>query len=1036
MRKYRLAWVLLVAFGAAAPPLASERLAIHRLGQTEGLASDRVNCLLEDSRGLLWVGTTSGLSRFDGERFVSYGTADGLPNPSIQSVLEDASGRLWVATAAGLARMLPARDGDGRLFRAYTFEGTALDQIVRTLLEDSAGRLWVGVGGRLFRLDDGGDEASFREVDLGIEWLPDEAREVRDLAEGRDGSLWVATTIALLRLAPDGRQIRYPVAPAPDVASVLDLLVDSRGRLWILGAGVLVYQPDSFDVAVEGPLSERARPIEPALDRLPEREGEVVRLLGLPASGYSSAIELRDGEVWIGSGFELDLVSADGWRKWTEANGLGSHRLSALLEDREGNVWIATYGLGLLRLDRQGFVSFGPSEGLATENASSIVPDGEGGVLVVGSPASSYVHVLRDGTLEAVRLPIEQDPPRPGWGWNQVTWRDSRGEWWVPTSGGLYRFARQRRVEDLAHARPLGVYGLRSELGSDRIFRLFEDSRSDVWVGAFGPVRLARFERATGRFRRLAPAAGAPSDVPTAFAEDAGGAVWIGFYEGGVARYRDGRFETFGAAEGVPVGFVSTLLADARGALWLGTSSGGLARAVEPTAPRPRFAPAPGLPPGGLDRVNCLVEDLAGRIYVGTDRGIERLDPERGVLRHFDTANGLAGNEVVAARRDGRGDLWFATSGGASRLHPVADGPPRPPRIQITEVRAGGRALPVPELGVPELAPFRVPAGVYEIEIGFGAVDLSAIGGLRYQVSVDSRRDGEWDPPSRERRVHLVGLGPGEYQFRARALRGDGVASAPVTLPFTVMPPFWRRGAFLTAVGLLVVAAVVGAVRLRLRRLAALQAVRERISADLHDELGLSLSRIAMLSEVARRRAGPAAEESLVTIGDSARELIDATSDMAWALDPRRDDLGSLLARLRRLASDVFEGAGVAWSFDAPDCCDRLPLAAEVRRHLFLILKEALHNAARHSGASTVRLALAVREGCLEAEVRDDGRGFDAGGRAPGADGSGVASMTRRARELGGELEIESSVGRGTRVRLRAPVGRDRRPACGEGSGR
>jgi len=1025
VRIVRSALVLLVALGAAAPPLASERLAIHRLGQTDGLASDRVNCLLEDSRGLLWVGTSSGLSRFDGERFVTYGTADGLPNPSIQSVLEDSSGRLWVATSRGLARMLPARDADGRIFRAYPFEGSTLDAIVRTILEDSAGRLWVGVGPRLFRLDESGGEAAFHEVELGIEWQRDQAREVRDLAEGRDGSLWVATSLALLRLAPDGRRTRYPVGPPPDVASVLDLLVDSRGRLWILGDGVLVYQPDSFDVAVGGTLSARARPIEPELGNLPTREGDVVRLLGPPSSGFSSAIELRDGEVWIGSAFELDLVSAGGWRRLTEANGLGSHLISALLEDREGNVWIATYGQGLLRLDRQGFVSFGTSEGLATENVTSVIPDGEGGVLVVGVPASSYVHVPRGETLEAVRIPVDRD--RPGWGWNQVTWLDSRGEWWVPTSGGLYRFARQRRVEDLARARPLAVYGERSELGSDRIFRLFEDSRGDLWVGAFGPVRLARFERATGRFHRLAPAAGAPADVPSAFAEDAAGTVWIGFYEGGVARLRDGRFETFGAAEGIPSGFVSTLFSDRRGGLWVGTSAGGLARAADPTATRPRFEPPPGVPPGTLERVNCLVEDLAGRIYVGTDRGIERLDPERGALRHFDAANGLIGNEVVSARRDGRGDLWFATSGGVSRLRPGTEGPPRPPRIQITELRAGGRQLAVPELGVPELPPFRVPAGVYEIEIGFGAVDLSTIGGLRYQVSVDGRHGGDWDPPSRERRVHLVGLGPGDYVFRARALRGDGVASVPVAVAFTVLPPFWRRGAFVGSVGLLAVVGVVGAVRLRLRRVAAMQAVRERISADLHDELGLSLSRIAMLSEVARRRAGPAAEEELVTIGDSARELIDATSDMAWALDPRRDDLGSLLARLRRLASDVFEGAGVAWSFDAPEGCDRLPLAAEVRRHLFLILKEALQNVARHSGARTVRLAIGVREGWREAEVRDDGRGFEPSERAPGADGSGLASMARRAEELGGELAVESSAGRGTRVRLRAPVARERR---------
>ncbi len=1024
MRIVPSAVVVAAALVAAVPPLASERLAIQRFAQTEGLASDHVACLLEDSRGLLWIGTGSGLSRFDGERFVSYSRADGLPHSSIHQVLEDASGHLWVATSAGLARMLAARDGDGRLFRTYRFGESGLGEVVRAILEDSAGRIWVAVGARLFRSTVEGNDLAFREVELGIEWLRDEAREVRDLAEGRDGSIWVATSLALLRLSPDGRHTRYSVEGPPDIASVLDLLVDSRGRLWLLGHGVLVFQPDSYGNVPATPLAGRARPVAAALEELPRREGEVVRLEGVPTSGFTSALELRDGEIWIASVSALDVVGAGGPRRLTERNGLGTNLFSALLEDREGNVWIGTRGRGLLRLDRHGFVSYGQAEGLATENVASIVPDGQGGVLVIGAPAASYVHVPRGGGFEAIPIPIDRDPPQPGWGWNQVTWLDSRGEWWVPTGDGLYRFPRLGRVEELARARPIARYGARDGLGADRIFRLFEDSRGDLWVGAFGPTRLARWERATERFLRYGAEDGLPSKIGTAFVEDGSGAVWIGFFEGGVARHRQGRFELFGAADGVPAGFVSTLFVDSAGGLWVGTTEGGLARAAEPSAARPRFEP----PASGSERaqqgVLCLTEDLAGRIYVGTARGIDRFDPATGTLRHFDSANGLIGNEVISARRDGAGDLWFATSAGVSRLHPVAEGPVRPPRLLITELRAGGEALPIAELGVASLPPFRVEAGIYELEIGFGAIDLSAIGGLQYQTSLDGRNGGEWDRPSRERRVHLVGLGPGDYLFRVRALRGDGVSSEPIAVAFTVLPPFWRRGWFVGATMVALLGTVVGATRLRLRRLAALQRVRERISADLHDELGLSLSRIAMLSEVARRRAGAAAEEELVAIGDSARELIDATSDMAWALDPRRDDLGSLMARLRRLASDVFEGAGVSWSFEAPEECDQLPIRAEVRRHLLLILKEALHNAARHAHARTVRLEIAVREGWLDAEVRDDGRGFDPAAKRAGADGSGLAGMARRAAELGGEVDVISMPGRGTRVRVRARIGR------------
>ncbi|MCZ7651002.1 MAG: response regulator [Thermoanaerobaculia bacterium] len=376
-----------------------------------------------------------------------------------------------------------------------------------------------------------------------------------------------------------------------------------------------------------------------------------------------------------------------------------------------------------------------------------------------------------------------------------------------------------------------------------------------------------------------------------------------------------------------------------------------------------------------------------------------------GALRHFDSAHGLINNDVFGACRDSAGDLWFATKGGAARLRPQPDPEPRAPRLLVTAMRVAGRQLPVAELGLAAVPPFSLPAGGFEIEIGFGAVDLSPGADLRYQVGLARNGDGgEWGRPVRERRAHLVGLAPGRYLFRARALRAGGLASVPVEIAFTVTPPLWRRPWVIALLTALAVALAAGLVRLRLRRLAALQRVRERIAADLHDELGLSLSRISMLAEVARRRrgAGEDSDAELLEIGESARELIGATSDMAWALDPRRDDLGALLARLRRLASDVFEGGGVRWRLVAPEGCERLPLGAEARRHLFLILKEAVQNAARHAGASAVEVEVALRGDRLAAAVRDDGRGFDAAAELAAGDGGGLAGMARRARELGG----------------------------------
>jgi len=1006
-----------------------EQLALRRFSQTDGLAGDHVTALFQDTRGYLWVGTGSGLSRFDGERFVSYGSADGLPSPEVTSLLEDREGRLWVGTARGLALMLPTRDVDGRLFRDLALAEAAGDETVRALLEDRSGRLWVAAGSRLLRSGEGGAGLLFAEEPLDPPWLENEARELRALVEGADGSLWAATSVGLFRRAPAGGWSRYLVESPPDVASVVALAADRAGRLWIAGNGVAVLLPEAPGEEPGMPLYLRARSASASLAGLPARPGEVVRLRELPPGGYTALGELASGEVWVAGFFGLVAIGSGPPRGLDGADGLPSEALTALLEDREGAVWAGTFGHGLVRLDRGGFVGFGPDDGLATPYPSAVLcgGDGEESVVLVGAPPSTSLHLPRGRRLEAFPLPLAARAAVPGWGWGQVTLRDRAGAWWVPTGSGLLRFAPVRGLGELAAARPTARFGSAVGLGSDRVFRLFEDSRGDLWVGAFGDVRLARREAASGRWHGYGVADGVWHDAASAFAETADGAVWIGFYLGGVARFRADRFETFGVAEGVPAGFVSALLADSRGGLWVGTTAGGLARAEEAAAARPRFAPTAleGEIDGGA--VQALVEDGFGRIWVGGRRGIDRIDPVSGALRHFDSAHGLINNDVFGACRDSAGDLWFATKGGAARLRPQPDPEPRAPRLLVTAMRVAGRQLPVAELGLAAVPPFSLPAGGFEIEIGFGAVDLSPGADLRYQVGLARNGDGgEWGRPVRERRAHLVGLAPGRYLFRARALRAGGLASVPVEIAFTVTPPLWRRPWVIALLTALAVALAAGLVRLRLRRLAALQRVRERIAADLHDELGLSLSRISMLAEVARRRrgAGEDSDAELLEIGESARELIGATSDMAWALDPRRDDLGALLARLRRLASDVFEGGGVRWRLVAPEGCERLPLGAEARRHLFLILKEAVQNAARHAGASAVEVEVALRGDRLAAAVRDDGRGFDAAAELAAGDGGGLAGMARRARELGGELRVESAPGAGTCIHLEVPAGR------------
>jgi signal transduction histidine kinase len=196
--------------------------------------------------------------------------------------------------------------------------------------------------------------------------------------------------------------------------------------------------------------------------------------------------------------------------------------------------------------------------------------------------------------------------------------------------------------------------------------------------------------------------------------------------------------------------------------------------------------------------------------------------------------------------------------------------------------------------------------------------------------------------------------------------------------------------------------------------------VRTRIASDLHDDIGSSLSQIAILSEVARTSAGDDARLAapLGRIATLSRESVDAMGDIVWAIDPHRDTPTHLAQRLRRLASDVLSARGIEVLFEMSDP-SQLRLGADVRREVFLIFKEALHNITRHAQATRVQIVLSITRHRLELVLQDDGCGFDVAG-AP--DGHGLRSMARRAQGLGGTLAVTSADGTGARLVVSVPL--------------
>jgi signal transduction histidine kinase len=385
----------------------------------------------------------------------------------------------------------------------------------------------------------------------------------------------------------------------------------------------------------------------------------------------------------------------------------------------------------------------------------------------------------------------------------------------------------------------------------------------------------------------------------------------------------------------------------------------------------------------------------------------------------------LATNLVDVAWRDSHGNLWFGTHRGISRLAPLREPPPPIPVPWITAVHVDGVPQRVSELGAPRVSGLKLVSGQNRVEIDFLALTSAPGESVAYQYRMEGL-DRDWSPVSTARSVMYAHLPPGRFRFLVRAIAFEDQVIGPDTAEvlLVVQPQVWRRIGWLALAALVLGGGVYALYRYRVAGLVAIEQMRTRIATDLHDDLGSSLSRISILSEVARRRAegDPEGMRLLNDIGEAAREMMESLGENIWSIDPRRDNLRSLVTRIRRFASDLLESRGVAWTMQAPPAPELVKLSPVERRHLYLIFKEAIHNVARHSGASAVSLSIAVAGHRLTAVMKDNGKGFVAPQATESVGRHGLPSMVARAAQLGGVLWIESTPGSGTEIRLDVPL--------------
>ena len=963
-------WIVVVLASSSAR---AEHLAARVYTTVDGLSNDRVDRGARDRSGYLWFATSEGVSRFDGEHFIRFGVAEGLPAPETHDVIAARDGTIWIATDGGIAWLDPSV---ATAHPRFALVGTSTG--ANAVFEAPDGTIWGGTDDGLVKLRAPGRAIAPQKIAFA-----DGVAVLSIASDPRDGTLWLGTTRGLWQRSE--HSVHYRVAPLADRDDrVGAVLFDRHGRLWIEHTGAMVF-------AMTPPIGDAGTPL-----------WERATIKYAPTKGARrNLLEDSHGTMWIGTTDELITYDdATGFRVVPSTALPIDRALSPCVEDSAGNLWFGSNTQGLVRYAPSGFTAFTRADGLETDYVHAFVETADAFYAVTWNNG----HVLErfDGThFTSVRPQPAPSVRAMAWGWQQTVLRDREGAWWYPTADGVERYPVGLAVEALATTPPAWIATTPRLPGRD-VFRLYEDRRGDVWIATLSVPGIARWSRATNE---IAEVPGVPRGVVAAFAEDTHGALWIA-YTDRLLRIRDGGApETFGTAHGLPSGDLQALLVDTHGRLWIAVNDRGVVRVDDPAAATLRmtaFTTAQGL---ASDHAMTLVDDEAGRVYVGTSHGIDRIDLD-GAIVHFDIADGLPNDYVFSSHRTRDGVLWFGTNAGAARFDPRRVVPTVLPPTYLTSVAVEGEVVPSALAGTPWLE-LELGSSTDQLDLAF-TIPAFAVGDpIRFQYRLDGAEHA-WSSPVRERSVHYARLAPGRYQFNVRAVAASGVVAPQATVVFTVLAPIWQRTWFLALCGLGIAGVTYLIVRARVRHVLAIERVRTRIATDLHDELGANLSRISILSEVAIRRA--AAEQPMTgqvdEIGKSARELVDVAADIVWSTDPHRDDLGSVIVRLRGFAGDVLEGRGIAWTLTAPPDPGRLKLDPDQRRHLHLIAKEAIHNVAKHSGARTATIAITARNGGIQLVVHDDGVGF-----AGESGGNGLGNMHARAREAGGTLTIESQAG-------------------------
>jgi signal transduction histidine kinase/ligand-binding sensor domain-containing protein len=969
--KHAAAVAMVVAVTASAPPAARAadlpsiltEYSVASWGQKDGFPLGSTWAIVQDEDGYLWLGTDTGLFRFDGVRFVPWSAPQVEPplRGSVRSLLVARDGSLWIGYGES-GRAVRLHHGESRIYG----EAEGLTQAALTAFaEDPDGRIWAATGRGLYRLD--GDRWSHAGADVG---LPDgpaysirftRRHEMivgtgagifrrsgaapfgrldtfyegvpRSISESADGHLYVTDSVVGFRPLDDGS------VDAHRRGRGYALFNDSHDNLWVgtLGQGLWRVRRRGADYSIERTIELTGLSSDGVMVLMEDRDGNLWagtseglnrliprRIIRVTDLGLVTGVEPGpDGDLWASTNDELLQFSASKTEAPLARVGAHGSRLRTMFANKRG-LWAVT-DRGLVRL----------------EQGRTLVP-------VTGTQSLRQVSALT---------------------------ADGSGTLWLYDQGrGLFTL----------RGAVLAPFELPDAHRGERVTLMYVDANDNLWL-AFASGQLGQI--ASGTFKMFDAHSGYVPATVQAIYQDRDQVLWFARNDG-LGRFADGRFTTLSRPAGFPLS-LTAIAEDEERNFWFGSTLG-IARI-------------------GRAELEKAVAGHSAQVQYTL----------------FDRSDGIAGTpqayyslgRPVARASDGR--LWFVTGSGMTVIDPKALETVRPPSpVRVERVIANDDTLlPTPGL--------RLPPRSSRLQFDYTVVNLTSPLRTHFRYRLEGF-DADWIDAGTRRQAYYTNVPPKRYRFQVVASNSEGTPLSETAWEFSIEPMFYQTRWFSAAIVGLFALAGWGAWRLRLRQVRRAFSItlheRNRLSREIHDTLLQSLVGVALQFDALAGELPASAgrtREQLIRMRKQVEEHIREARHSIWNLRSpalRRRDLGTAL---RAFAEQAAASTAMTVGVDVTGApARRVP---RIEEQLLRIGQEAITNAVRHSGASRIQVRLDYRRDEVVLSVADDGRGFDYARTASQPNGHyGLITMKERAAEIGGTLSIES-LPAGTQVRMVVP---------------